>query len=143
MITPAYSNLKEFIENGKEIKLTYNNFSFLEIFKDIKFPVYNILQDYIEELIAESSWVKLTEDEYIKYKYKPRLLSANLYGTTEYFYVLLMINGMASEKEFDKKVFRIISEYKFKDTLQRIYIAEKNNIDRYNATKIDGYETGK
>ena len=67
--------LEEFIESGENDLLTYANFSLLEKISDIEIPTENIIFDYISEIKKAAVTVKLTENEFIKYKYKPKLLA--------------------------------------------------------------------
>ena len=70
--------------------------------------------------------VVLTDEEYLRYKYKPRVLSKDLYGTYDLHYLLLKLNNITSVIYFDfteLKVFRpeIIS------ILNEIQIIEEEN----------------
>ena len=49
-----YNNLDDFVAYGKTLTISYQNLSLTEIFNDIKFPMFNIIQDYIEELKDEA-----------------------------------------------------------------------------------------
>lgn len=140
MITPVYSNIKEFINNGKNVVLSYQSLSFIQTFNDIKFPIHNVLNDYLDEIKDECIKVTLTEDEMTLYKYKPRLLSAALYGTTELFFLILMINGMASEKEFIKKDIILLTKNKINDVINKIYTAEHPSIESYNNRLMAEYQ---
>ena len=110
-----------------------------EIFNDIKFPMFNIIQDYIEELKDEAITITFTDKEYYKYKYKPRLLSAYLYGSTEFFSIILQLNDIASEKEFTKKSIKLIPADTMKSLLEKIYIAEQNYLTSYNSRRFQEY----
>ena len=134
-----YNNLDDFIAYGKTLTISYQNLSLTEIFNDIKFPMFNIIQDYIEELKDEAITITFTDKEYYKYKYKPRLLSAYLYGSTEFFSIILQLNDIASEKEFTKKSIKLIPADTMKSLLEKIYIAEQNYLTSYNSRRFQVY----
>ena len=133
-----YNNLDD-IAYGKTLTISYQNLSLTEIFNDIKFPMFNIIQDYIEELKDEAITITFTDKEYYKYKYKPRLLSAYLYGSTEFFPIILQLNDIASEKEFTKKSIKLIPADTMKSLLEKIYIAEQNYLTSYNSRRFQEY----
>ena len=134
-----YNNLDDFIAYGKTLTISYQNLSLTEIFDDIKFPMFNIVQDYINELKDEAIIITFTDKEYYKYKHKPRLLSAYLYGSTEFFSIILQLNDIASEKEFTKKSIKLIPADTMKSLLEKIYIAEQNYLTSYNSRRFQEY----
>ena len=134
-----YNNLDDFIAYGKTLTISYQNLSLTEIFDGIKFPMFNIVQDYINELKDEAITITFTDKEYYKYKYKPRLLSAYLYGSTEFFSIILQLNDIASEKEFTKKSIKLIPADTMKSLLEKIYIAEQNYLSSYNSRRFQEY----
>ena len=134
-----YNNLDDFVAYGKTLTISYQNLSLTEIFNDIKFPMFNIIQDYIDDLKDEAITITFTDKEYYKYKYKPRLLSAYLYGSTEFFSIILQLNDIASEKEFTKKSIKLIPADTMKSLLEKIYIAEQNYLTSYNSRRFQEY----
>ena len=134
-----YNNLDDFVAYGKTLTISYQNLSLTEIFDTIKFPMFNIVQDYINELKDEAITITFTDKEYYKYKYKPRLLSAYLYGSTEFFSIILQLNDIASEKEFTKKSIKLIPADTMKSLLEKIYIAEQNYLTSYNSRRFQEY----
>lgn len=134
-----YSNLDDFVSYGKTLTISYQNLSLTEIFDDIKFPMFNIVQDYINELKDEAITITFTDQEYYKYKYKPRLLSAYLYGSTEFFPIILQLNEIASEKEFTKQSIKLIPADTMKSLLEKIYIAEQNYLTSFNTRRFQEY----
>lgn len=61
----------------------------------------SIVDKYIEELEENKRSVQLTTKEYYKYRYNPKLLSYDVYGTTELWFFILMANELYSISEFD------------------------------------------
>ena len=72
--SPAYcTTLDSFIEQGKEMPLTYSKLCLTEVDdKGVIRIVYNLLDDYSEDLEEYLVEVNLTDEEVIKYKYKPK-----------------------------------------------------------------------
>lgn len=135
----TYSSLDGFITNGKLNTISYANLSFVDYFQDIKFPMYNIIQDYLDNLEEDVFKVTLTDQEYAKYKYKPRLLSNYLYGSTEFFFVILALNGIATEKEFTSQTIKLLSADKMKELIEKIYTLEQESIQSYNSRRLKEY----
>lgn len=80
--------------------------------------------DYISDIVTS---VTMTDEEYIKYRYQPKLFCYNYYGTTELWALLLKVNNMTSAIEFNKKNIKVFSQEIF-SLLNEIFILEKENI---------------
>ena len=64
----------------------------------------DIISDkYAAELEENKRTVTLTTKEYYKYRYNPKLLSFDVYGTTELWFFILMANELYSMTEFDMR----------------------------------------
>ena len=125
--------LSQFIKVGRQAPtLSYTDFSYRETHNDISYVIKNVINDYLYELKKLARKVLLTDKEYEKYKYKPKLLSYDLYGTTEYYIYLLMINDMCNIYEFDSKKLLIITKSTLNMALNSIYRSEKANIIQFN-----------
>lgn len=61
----------------------------------------SIVDKYMNELESTKRIVELTTKEYYKYRYNPKLLSYEIYGTTELWFFILMANELYSSTEFD------------------------------------------
>lgn len=61
----------------------------------------SIADKYIEELEENKRSVQLSTKEYYKYRYNPKLLSYDVYGTTELWFFILMANELYTISEFD------------------------------------------
>ena len=127
-----YKNLNEFISLSEKTPVSYHNTSFIELIDNVEFTIHNIISDYIEELRHLSYNVILTEKEYRKYKYKPKLLANDIYGNSEYYFIILAINNLADVKYFDQKELLLLKKEDMINYISKIFNAEKNNIDIYN-----------
>ena len=61
----------------------------------------NISDKYASELEENKRTITLSTKEYYKYRYNPKLLSYDIYGTTELWFFILMANELYSITEFD------------------------------------------
>lgn len=137
-VNPIYSHsLDEFLEAGSVSGVpTYDYWSYIESYNNIEFVVHNVLSDYIPELKRLSTNVYLTDKEMQKYNYKPKLLSADVYGTTHFHYLIMMINGICNVKEFlNINPIKMIPKDDLSSYITNIITAEKKAIDIYNSGK--------
>lgn len=125
--------IEDFIIEGKAVTITYDNLAYIERISNGSYmPIFNVLDDYMAELNSITVTVELTDDELIRYAYKPKLLANDIYGNPELFFVILLINGICDVKEFNMKKIKMISQDNMNLALTLIYNAEKKMIDRYN-----------
>jgi hypothetical protein len=125
------STIKELINNGKHSTLNTDELSLKTIVTNSlneKFVVNIscVFEKYYELLTDHAVTVILTNEEYLRYRFKPRMLSKDLYGTYDLHYLLLKLNNITSVIYFDfteLKVFKpeIIS------LLNEIQILEEEN----------------
>ena len=124
--------VEDFIELGKEIDdIQYSKFSILakavsDVTNPILYATHNLIYDYEEELKKVSLTIDMTDNEYNKYRLKPKLLSYDVYGSTEIYFVILFINGMYNLKDFDRKTIKLIKKDTMIQLLEAIYNAEQN-----------------
>lgn len=130
----AYSTLEEFIASSRSTQISYANLSFIDELEGIKFPILNVIDDYINEIKSYSFQVTLSDTEYRKYKYRPKLLANDVYDNGEYYFVILAINGICNVKDFTLRTLNLLRKEDMITVLSRIYNAEKNNISNYNNT---------
>lgn len=76
-----------FFQNGMKHKIVVNG--------------DNIADKYSAELEENKKIVEFTTKEYYKYRYNPKLLSYDVYGTTELWFFILMANEIYTITEFD------------------------------------------
>lgn len=134
---PMYSHtLSEFkaAYNNRSVVPLYDSFCYQEQSGGIKYIVKNVLNDYLYELKKLSVNIQLTNDELVKYNYKPKLLSADIYGMTDFFYIILLINGICSVKDFhDINPIKLIPSDTLGDYLSSITTNESMNIKIFNS----------
>ena len=125
--------VEQFIALGRGVSITYDAFSYKEILSNgTESSVLNVINDYLTEINDYVVEVHLDNDEYRKYRYKPKLLCNDIYGNPELYFIILLINDMADVKEFNKRTFKMLSRDNMSLLTSYIYNAEYRAIDAYN-----------
>ena len=125
------STIKSIIQNGKEEKMTANQLSLKTVITNSagkKFVVnlFNLFEKYYDILLDNTVTVVLTEDEYLKYRFKPKLLSKDLYGSKDLYYLLIRLNNIYTVIEFDFKEVKVFTP-NIISLLNEIMILESEN----------------
>ena len=123
--------LEDFIELRDSDTYTYYNLSLLFRSLDdegIIYPLKNIVYDYLDELKAPAKRVRLTDNDFQKYKFKPKLLAYDLYGSTELYFILLVLNGTLNIKDFNKKLIYVLLPADLAQLINAIVLAESDYI---------------
>lgn len=127
------STIEEFISFKDDNTFSYHNMSFRDKYDNISYPIKNIIDDYKTELMELVVEVTLNDEEYIKYRYKPRILANDIYDNPDLDFIILTINGICNMKEFDSRVINLIKLDELNDFLTSIFNANKEDIDIYNS----------
>ena len=100
--------LSEFISEYSIEDLRIDAFYLQQVFWDKNKMTHKVVVNensisdkYANELEENKHIVELTTKEYYKYRYNPKLLSYDIYGTTELWFFILMANELYSISEFD------------------------------------------
>lgn len=122
------TSLSKFISLGKSIDYTYDKYSILQnLNNEVKIPIYNAIHDYESELKSLMVTVELSTEEYIKYRFRPRLLAYDVYNNSELYFIILALNNMIDIKEFDLKKINMLRKNDL-TILNKIYLAENKYI---------------
>lgn len=128
------STIAEFITFKDENTFSYHNMSFRDEYDNISYPIKNIIDDYKDELMElVLTDITLSESEYLKYRYKPRLLANDIYDNPDLDFIILAINGVCNMKEFNSRTIKLIKLTELNNFLTTIFNANKEYIDLYNA----------
>ena len=134
------ATVEEFISMGDTDDITYAKFSILVkcIGENsiVQYAQDNIIYDYLDELKQDAVEYELTDDEYVKYRYKPKLLAYDLYGSTEIYFVIMALNGMCNIKDFNKRKLKLLYRSRMMELLNEIYSAEADYIS-YNRAHLN------
>lgn len=95
--------LQGFIDHKGNSEFSYVNFSILEpcTSGEINFTIQNVVDDYIEELLDICETVPLSREEQLKYEYRPWLLAYDIYGNTELYWIIMLLNDIPTPNEFE------------------------------------------
>lgn len=127
-------NLSEFLHAGRNDKVvSYGDLSYQERDGNIMYTVKNILNDYLAELKEVALIVVLSDEEYMKYVYNPKRLAYDIYGSTELYYIIMMLNDIASIRDFDMKRLLMIRRSDLTEILAHITTGESRDIAMYNS----------
>lgn len=129
--------LDQFKACDSEDEMCHINTSFLERIGHIKQSIYNIVDDYLDDLINDFSVkVELSDAELARYKYKPKLLCYDIYGSQEVYFILLLLNDMYSVKQFNKKNLKMITRADMKEICDAILNNNDEAIKKYNSNSL-------
>lgn len=128
--------LDDFVRIGKADQMTYSTFALFhkcDSNSNIHIAADNVLYDYLDEIKEKKILLTLTDLELIKYRYKPKLLSYDIYGSTELYFILLLLNNMYNIKDFNKQNLYVLYQSDLFNLLNDIYSAESSYITKFNA----------
>lgn len=142
---PQYTyTLKQFIKLADSDKITYQKFSILNrslTNPNLIYSIDNLLYTYMDDIKKRRKRVSVSSEEKIKYIYRPKLLSYDIYGSLELYFVLLAMNGMCNAKEFDliDNIFYALPPTDLSDIMTSIKNAENQYIN-LNRTTLQIYD---
>lgn len=97
--------IDQFIQTEQNKSVKYPNYYYQKVISEDDLQVimnYQSIMDryvqYIRDYITE---IELSQEEMRKYRYNPKRLSFNLYGTTSYWWSIIFANQIHSLTEFD------------------------------------------
>ena len=126
------STMPEQVSLAKELEISYRTLhpSVIMYDKDsdrrIRFPfssIVNKYKDYLSNIIIE---IELNAEEQAMYLYKPKLLSEDLYGTTELWDTILILNDCQSVIDFKPRFVNIYDPENLKELLNEIMLIEES-----------------
>ena len=131
--TSTTYTLDQFIQAGRMTTVSYNRFSYREIISNGTIvSILNVINDYMDEIQENAVNVELNREQYRKYRMKPKLLCFDVYGNTEVYWVIMLMNGIIDVKEFDMKVLKMLRVDDMETLLTNIYNAEYKWMNQYN-----------
>ena len=126
------ASMNEQIENAKSLEISYRTLHEQAILKDkisgrnIQIPFASFTDKYKEKHNTIIVTVSLSDEERARYRYKPKMVSYDLYNTTEFWNDLLIINNFFSLSEFQPgETMKVYDPNKLKDYINEIMIIEK------------------
>lgn len=129
--------IEEFIDSHNSADINYESTSLLQKLDGYTMIAYNIFNDYIDELDDLAVYVSLNDEEYNKYLYRPKILAYDLYGSTELFFLILILNNICNVKEFDFKRLKLLKVEDLEKFISSVYNSERYTLS-LNRTKNEG-----
>lgn len=122
------STIQELIDSVKDMEVSYRNLH-TNIYinnkgETIKIPYKSIVAEYLPILKSSAVELPLTDNEIILYRFKPKKLSYDLYGTTELWSSLLELNDVYSIIDFDFETVKVFDPKEFVKLLNEVLIIE-------------------
>ena len=125
--------LQGFIGHKTTQEFSYMNFSIIEPCEsgEILFTIKNLVDDYLDELLDICETVTITNEERMYYSYRPWLLAYNIYGNSELYWLVMLLNDIPTPNEFENftKLKLPKAEY-LDDILSEIYESESEYISK-------------
>lgn len=126
--------LSEFIIEGKQNKYINSEYcKYIQLGESIVTIGGNMIDVYLDFLSALKVKVALTSDEFLKYKHNPKLLCKKLYGTEEITPLLLRLNNMSHECDFERKKIFVFNPDGFSDIMNKIISLNEDKVKNNNA----------
>ena len=102
--TPSqYNNITDWCNAGKKLYIANHSFGLKTDAGDVRFIYESYLFKYHNLFASDNVNITFTDDEFIKYRYQPKLFCKDHYKTPELWSLLLFINNMTSVVQFNRK----------------------------------------
>lgn len=125
------THIGDFTKYEKELKVSHSSLflksSISTSDKNIIINAKSLISKYYDIIIKNTISVTLSDTDYLRYRYNPKLYCYEKYGTTELWSLLLKVNNMTSVTEFTSKSFTAFSS-KILDVINEVLILENDNI---------------
>ena len=124
-----YSTIQELIDQIETKEISYRNlhttFCIRQNNEVIQVPYKSMIREYMDLMAEDAITVSLPADEVRMYKFKPKKLSYDLYGTVELWAGLLELNKMYSTMDLTcEKPFLVFNPNTVKEKINEILIME-------------------
>jgi hypothetical protein len=128
------NTIQDLIDYGKSLDISHDKLHFKAKIENTDGSVTiinytSILDKYMDYLLPVTKVVTLNDQEYAKYKFQPKLLSFEMYGTTELWSLILRINNLTSAAQFTLKTLKLFTTDVF-EILNEIIILEGDEINK-------------
>jgi len=129
------ATIDDFISSSDSIKMKYSELSLNDMFgpdKNIEFPIFNVYDDYIDELKSLAKTVELTDEEYNRYYQAPKLLANDKYKNSELDFIIMRLNGIYDPKDFTLRTLLLLKPSDLNLCLSKMLISNRSFIETYN-----------
>ena len=122
-----------FIDHKSTEEFSYKNFSVLAACEsgEVLFTIKNVVDDYIDELLELSIEVHLSDEERRKYEYRPWLLAYDVYGNSELYWIIMLLNDIPTPNEFENiQILKMPKKAVLEEALSKIMESESTYLSR-------------
>lgn len=126
-----YASISDLIKSVEDMQLSYRKLHSYATIQSgengeyIKIPFDSITKKYMDFLSKSAIPATFNDTEISTYRYKPKRLSLDLYGTTELWHALLELNNIYSVVEFTlEKQIMVFEPKTVKKLLNEVMILE-------------------
>jgi hypothetical protein len=128
--------ISEFIKVGNQnkAKIGYPDLSYIEKRDGMEYIVKNTINDYLWEFKRYAKTIVLTSDEVLTYRFNPKKLAFDIYGSTRLYYIILLMNDMCDVHQFNlkNKTLLLLTPTQLSDYLSSVYKSDMNSIAKFN-----------
>lgn len=129
----ADATISDYIESYRNLDTSYDKLYYQELDTlgngdKVILLGDSILTKYKKDLESLAVTKTFTSQEENRYFYNPQVLSYDLYGTTQYWHLLLELNNMYSAIEFNQNPILVYSG-RFPDMINAILALEEESIN--------------
>ena len=121
--------MDKYVEAGLDLPFSHTSNLFRTREGDVVVPYQSIVCRYYDSLKSYITEKTFTKKEFDRYKFNPRFLSYDLYGTPELWAELLYINNMVSMAEFKKTTIKVFTPSIIDALIEIKLIIENDLID--------------
>lgn len=137
--------LDQFIALRDSDKITYVKYSILSRsleHEEMVYTIENVIYNYLDIINKLKKTVVVSQNEKIKYQYRPKLLSYDIYGSTETYFMILACNGTCNMKDFslEEMKFYALTPGDLSSLMSSIYSAESRYLTM-NRSNLEIYES--
>ena len=135
--TPKQAHtISEFIALGNKTTSNryYRDLSYIENRDNMEFVVKSTLTDFIKELKDMAYNVELSDLEVLKYRFNPKKMANDIYGTTSVYFVILLLNDMCDVHRFSLKTghLLLLTKTDMANSLTSIYKSDQYSLATFN-----------
>lgn len=135
------STIDDHIAYGQSLEVSHANLHLKATFKSnnnkIIINYSSLLDKYMDYLQAIIETVKLSDEDYIKYKFQPKRLCYDMYGSVDLWSSILRINNLTSATQFTSQTIKVFSTDIF-NVLNEIINIERDAIEENKQQIIKG-----
>lgn len=124
------STMTEQVKNIEKLDISYRILHPSIIIKDeasetnIEIPFSSLTNKYRNFLKKIIVSIELDDRFMLKYRFKPKMISEELYGTTEFWNDILILNNCFRVCDFQPKLLKVYDPTKLKSYINQILILE-------------------